>query len=41
MKLDNVFDSYDMLSFIMEKLYDNKHALVQKLANRINVKKGP
>jgi len=37
---DDVFDGYDMLSFVLEELYDNKHAHVKKLANKINAKKG-
>jgi hypothetical protein len=37
---DDVFDGYDMLSFILEELYDNKHTHVKKLANKINIKKG-
>ena len=37
---DDVFDGYDMLSFVLEELYDNKHAHVKKLANKINARKG-
>lgn len=37
---DDVFDGYDMLSFILEELYDNKHSHVKKLAKKINAKKG-
>jgi len=40
MSFDDVFDGYDMLSFILEELYDNKHIQVTKLAKRINAKKG-
>ena len=37
---NDVFDGYDMLSFVLEELYDNKHNHVKKLAQRINAKKG-
>ena len=37
---DDVFDGYDMLFFILEELYDNKHTHVQRLAKKINAKKG-
>ena len=37
---DDVFNGYDMLSFVLEELYDNKHTHVQKLAKKINAKKG-
>jgi hypothetical protein len=40
MSFDDVFDGYDMLSFVLEELYDNKHEHVKKLAKRINEKKG-
>lgn len=40
MSFDDVFDGYDMLSFVLEELYDNKHIQVQKLAKKINAKKG-
>jgi len=40
MTFDDVFNGYDMLSFILEELYDNKHTHVQKLAKKINAKKG-
>lgn len=40
MSFDDVFDGYDMLSFVLEELYDNKHTHVQKLAKKINAKKG-
>ena len=40
MTFDDVFDGYDMLSFVLEELYDNKHAHVTKLAKKINAKKG-
>lgn len=39
-KFDDVFDGYDMLSFVLEELYDNKHTHVKKLAKTINAKKG-
>lgn len=37
---DDVFDGYDMLSFVLEELYDNKHTHVKRLAKKINAKKG-
>ncbi len=37
---DDIFDGYDMLSYILEELYDNKHIHVKKLAKKINAKKG-
>lgn len=40
MSVEDVFDGYDMLSFVLEELYDNKHTHVTKLAKRINAKKG-
>ncbi|MCW8895536.1 DUF4145 domain-containing protein [Sulfurimonas sp.] len=40
MKIDDVFDGYDMLSFVLEELFDNKHVHVKKLAKKINTKKG-
>jgi len=40
MTLDDVFDGYDMLSFVLEELYDNKHPYVTKLAKKINAKRG-
>ncbi len=40
MTFDDIFDGYDMLSFILEELYDNKHVHVKKLAKKINDKKG-
>ncbi len=40
MTFDDVFDGYDMLSFILDELYDNKHEHVKKLAKKINKKKG-
>ncbi len=40
MTFDDVFDGYDMLSFVLEELYDNKHEHVKKLAKKINDKKG-
>jgi len=40
MSFDDLFDGYDMLSFVLEELYDNKHEHVKKLAKRINEKKG-
>ena len=40
MTFDDVFDGYDMLSFVLEELYDNKHTHVKKLAKKINDKRG-
>ncbi len=40
MSFDDVFDGYDMLSFVLEDLYDNKHAHVEEIAKNINEKKG-
>jgi hypothetical protein len=40
MEFDDIFNGYDMLSFILEELYDNKHTHVRKLAKKINDKKG-
>ncbi len=40
MTFDDVFNGYEMLSFILEELYDNKHEHVNKLAKKINDKKG-
>jgi hypothetical protein len=40
MSFDDVFSGYDMLSYVLEELYDNKHEHVKKLAKRINEKKG-
>jgi len=40
MNFDDVFDGYDMLLFVLEELYDNKHEHVKKIAKSINEKKG-
>ncbi len=40
MKFNDVFDGYDMLSFVLDEIYDNRHNHVKKLAKTINAKKG-
>lgn len=40
MKFDDVFNGYDMLSFLLDEIYDNRHHHVKKLAKTINAKKG-
>jgi len=40
MSFDDLFDGYDMLSFVLEELYTNKHKFVKRIAKRINEKKG-
>jgi len=40
MKFDDVFNSYYMLSFLLDEIYDNRHHHVKKLAKTINTKKG-
>lgn len=37
---NNVFDGYDMLSVLLEDLYNNRQEHAKKLANKINTKKG-
>jgi len=38
--IDNIFDGYDMLSFLLDEIYNNRHHHVKKLAKNINAKKG-
>ncbi|CAA6826711.1 MAG: Unknown protein [uncultured Sulfurovum sp.] len=38
--MDNVFDGYDMLSFLLEELYENRQTHAKKLAKKINDNKG-
>ena len=40
MKFDDVFNGYDMLSFLLDEIYNNRHHHVKKLAKTINAKKG-
>lgn len=40
MKIDDVFNGYDMISFLLDEIYDNRHHHVKKLAKNINAKKG-
>ncbi len=40
MTFDNVFDGYDMLSFLLDEVYANRKAHAEKLAKKINAKKG-
>lgn len=40
LSFDDIFDGYDMLSFILNELYDSQEKHVKKLAKRINTKKG-
>lgn len=40
MTMDNVLDGYEMMSFILDELYDNKHERIATLAKQINDKKG-
>ncbi len=37
---DNVFDGYDMLSFLFDEVYTSKETHANKLAKKINAKKG-
>lgn len=37
---DNIFDGYDLLSVLLEELYNNKQEHAKKLAKKINTKKG-
>ncbi len=37
---DNIFDGYDLLSALLEELYNNKQEHAKKLAKKINTKKG-
>jgi hypothetical protein len=38
--MDNVFDGYDMLSFLLDELYANRQTHAKQLAKKINTKKG-
>lgn len=38
--MDNVFDGYDMLSFLLDEVYANRQIHAKQLAKRINAKKG-
>lgn len=40
MKFDDVFNGYDMISFLLDEIYANRHHHVKKLAKTINAKKG-
>ena len=40
MECDDVFNGYDMISFLLDEIYDNRHHHVKKLAKTINAKKG-
>ncbi len=40
MTIDDVFDGYDILSFILEELYDNKHEKLTAMAETINENRG-
>lgn len=40
MTMDNVLDGYEMMSFVLDELYDNKHERIAILAKQINDKKG-
>lgn len=37
---DNIFDGYDLLSVLLEDLYNNRQEHAKKLAKKINTKKG-
>lgn len=37
---DNVFDGYDMISFLLDELYESKEKHAKQLAKKINAKKG-
>lgn len=37
---NNIFDGYDLLSVLLEELYNNKQKHAKKLAKKINTKKG-
>lgn len=37
---NNIFDGYDLLSVLLEELYNNKQEHAKKLAKKINTKKG-
>lgn len=40
MTMDNIFDGYEMMSLVLELLYDNRHERITTLAKQINDKKG-
>lgn len=40
MTMDNIFDGYEMMSLVLELLYDNRHERIAVLAKQINEKKG-
>lgn len=40
MTIDNIFDGYEMMSLVLEILYDNRHERITALAKQINEKKG-
>lgn len=40
LSFDNIFDGYDMLSFVLNELYDSQEKHAKKLAKIINLKKG-
>ena len=40
LSFDNIFDGYDMLSFILDELYNSQEKHAKKLAKIINAKKG-
>ena len=40
LSFDNIFDGYDMISFILNELYDSQEKHAKKLAKIINLKKG-
>lgn len=39
-QFDDVLDGYDLLSFVLEKLYDKKASKIVEIASRLNSKKG-
>lgn len=39
-KIDDVFDGYDMLSFALDEIYNKRHPRVKKIAKTINTKEG-
>lgn len=40
MTMDNIFDGYEMMSLVLELLYDDRHERIATLAKQINEKKG-
>lgn len=40
MTMDNIFDGYEMMSLVLEMLYDDRHERIAILAKQINDKKG-